>query len=456
MGVSNETGRAVYKTTLIEKIAYGMGDVACNVVFAITSSLLVYFYTNVVGVSAGLVGSILLWSRIFDGISDLTMAQITDKVNSKLGKYRCWALWMAIPYAISAILLVCVPGNATTTVQAAYIFITYNLCTTVCYTALNLPYSSLAPTMTNDDQDLAKLNLFRMSMSPIGNLIITALTLPFIRVMGDDRRAWILVTTIYGVIAVAMLLWTFAASKERFHPAAAKETEGLPFAQRLGALFRNKYFIMLTFTMIAVSLYQNVNGACTTYYAQYMLGNREVMGILQTAEKIPWIIGVICMAPFIRRFGKRNMVLFGAALCAASMILVLVAPTSYPMLITAAILRGFGESPFYGCIFTMLADVIEYGHWKTGLRVHALVFSAFTVGQKLGGGIAAWAIGKLMDASGFTGLEVEIPSAVAMVKNLYIWGSVAAWGAVVVIMLFYHLDKQYDGIVADLAKRENA
>ena len=126
------------------------------------------------------------------------------------------------------------------------------------------------------------------------------------------------------------------------------------------------------------------------------------------------------------------------------------------MLITAAILRGFGESPFYGCIFTMLADVIEYGHWKTGLRVHALVFSAFTAGQKLGGGIAAWAIGKLMDASGFTGLEVEIPSAVAMVKNLYIWGSVAAWGAVVVIMLFYHLDKQYDGIVADLAKRENA
>lgn len=448
------TGRVVYRTSLIEKVAYGMGDVACNVVFAITSSLLVYFYTNVAGVSAALVGTILLASRIFDGISDLMMAQITDKVNSPLGKYRSWVLWMAVPYAVSAVLLVCVPGNSSTAVQAAYIFITYNLCTTVCYTALNLPYSSLAPTMTNDDQDLAKLNLFRMSMSPIGNLIITALTLPFIRLMGGDRRAWIIVTAIYGVIAIAMLLWTFFGTKERFHPAAAKETEGLPFSQRLKALFANRYFIILTLTMISVSLYQNVNGTCTTYYAQYLLGNPEGMGILQTAEKIPWIIGVIILAPFIRRFGKRNLVLGGALLCVASMALVLIAPTSYPMLLAAAVMRGFGEAPFYGCIFTMLADAIEYGHWKTGLRVHALVFSAFTVGQKLGGGIAAWVIGHLMEASGFTGKEVEIASAVAMVKNLYIWGSVIAWGAVAGLMLIYHLDKQYDTIISDLAKRE--
>jgi Na+/melibiose symporter-like transporter len=129
-----------------------------------------------------------------------------------------------------------------------------------------------------------------------------------------------------------------------------------------------------------------------------MLGNPEGMGLLQTAEKIPWIIGVIILAPFIKKFGKRNMVLACAVLCVASMGLVLIAPTSYPMLLVAAVMRGFGEAPFYGCIFTMLADVIEYGHWKTGLRVHALVFSAFTVGQKLGGGLAAWIIGHLMEA----------------------------------------------------------
>lgn len=104
----------------------------------------------------------------------------------------------------------------------------------------------------------------------------------------------------------------------------------------------------------------------------------------------------------------------------------------------------------------MIADTIEFGHWKTGIRVHALLFSAFTVGQKFGGGVAGWLIGQLMDWSGFTGLVEEIPSAVAMVQNIYIWGTVIAWGAVVLCMLFYRLDKQYDSIVSDLAARGQA
>lgn len=444
------------KTTIAEKVAYGMGDVACNVVFALTSGLVVYFYTNVIGISAALVGTILLLSRIFDGISDLLIAQLMDKINSKHGKARAWILWMSIPYGLSAVALFAVPANATAMVQAIYIFITYNLCTTVVYTALNLPYASMAPMMTNDDQDLSKLNLFRMSMSPIGNMIVTALTLPFINRLGGDQRAWIIVTVIYSIIAFAMLMWTFFGCKERVHSTAAKEAADLPFTKRLGAALRNKYFVMLILAMIAVSLYQNVNGTCSTYYAQYVLGNPELMGMMQTAEKIPWILGVIMLAPFLAKFGKRNMVLAGAVLCVAAQVMLIFAPASYPLVLASAVLRGLGEAPFYGCIFTMIADTIEFGHWKTGIRVHALLFSAFTVGQKFGGGIAGWAIGQLMELSGFTGLVQEIPAAVEMVKNLYIYGTIVAWGAVVLFMIGYQLDKKYDGIVADLAKREAA
>lgn len=443
-----------FKTSIAEKIAYGMGDVACNVVFALTSGLVTYFYTNVIGISAALVGTILLLSRIFDGISDLVIAQLMDKVNSKHGKARAWILWMSIPYGLTAIALFAVPATATTAVQAIYIFVTYNLCTTVVYTALNLPYASMAPMMTNDEGDLSKLNLFRMSMSPIGNMIVTACTLPFINMLGGDQRAWIIVTIIYSIIAFGMLMWTFFGCKERFHSEAAKEAEGLPFLTRLGAALRNKYFIMLILSMIAVSLYQNVNGTCSTYYAQYILGNAELMGIMQTVEKIPWILGVIVLAPFIERFGKRNLVLLGAVLCVVAQVLLLFAPANFTVILVSAALRGLGEAPFYGCIFTMIADTIEFGHWRTGIRVHALLFSAFTVGQKFGGGVAGWAIGQLMDRSGFTGLVEEIPSAVAMVQNIYIWGTIIAWGAVAVFMIFYHLDKQYNGIVADLAARE--
>ena len=148
--------------------------------------------------------------------------------------------------------------------------------------------------------------------------------------------------------------------------------------------------------------------------------------------------------------------LAGAVLCVAAQAILIVAPANYTLVLVSAALRGLGEAPFYGCIFTMIADTIEFGHWKTGIRVHALLFSAFTVGQKFGGGIAGWAIGQMMDASGFTGLASEIPSAVHMVQNLYIYGTIIAWAAVVIFMLFYRLDQQYDSIVADLAKRSEA
>ena len=121
---------------------------------------------------------------------------------------------------------VCVLSAAGTgAVQAIYIFITYNLCTTVVYTALNLPYGAMAPLMTNDEQDLAKINLFRMSMSPIGYLIVSAATLPIINRMGGDQAAWIKVTIIYSLVAIALLLWCFLGTKERVQMQAAEEAE---------------------------------------------------------------------------------------------------------------------------------------------------------------------------------------------------------------------------------------
>lgn len=442
-----------FKTSLMEKIAYGMGDTACNVVFAITSSLIVYFYTNVIGMSAALVGTILLVSRVFDGISDLLIAQIVDKVNSPKGKARAWILWMAAPYGIASVLMFCVPPHSSTMVQAIYVFITYNLCTTGVYTALNLPYSNLAPMMTRNDDDLAKLNLFRMAMSPIGNLIVTALTLPFINMLGGGQKAWITVCAVYSIVAFFMLLFCYKGCQERFHTDAAKEAEAMPFAQRLKATLKNKYFIVLTLTMMAVALYQNVNGTVATYYAQYMLNNVEIMGVMQSFENIPKIIAIICLAPFIKKFGKRNLVLAGAILTMVAQLTLLAVPANPAFVAAVAAIRGIGKAPLFGCVFTMMADVVNYGHWKTGVRVQALIFSAATVGQKFGGGITGAIIGQLMDKSGFTGLAQEIPSAVAMVENLYIWGTVFAWAIIIGLMLAYKLEKNYDGMIRDMENK---
>lgn len=131
--------RGNVKTSLFEKISYGMGDVACNVVFALTSGLVTYFYTNVMSVSAGLVGMIMLLSRFFDGFSDLAIGVIMDKVHSKHGRGRAWVLLDDDSLRCNRRCAVLSAAASDGIAQALYIFVTYNLCTTVVYTALNLP-----------------------------------------------------------------------------------------------------------------------------------------------------------------------------------------------------------------------------------------------------------------------------------------------------------------------------
>lgn len=403
-GMQNSVDEANVRTSIFEKVSYGMGDVACNVVFALTSGLVTYFYTNVMSVSAAMVGMIMLFSRVFDGLSDVAIGLIMDKVHSKHGRGRVWALWMAIPYGVTAVALFCLPANATAAVQAIYIFITYNLCTTVVYTALNLPYGAMAPLMTRNEQDLAKINLFRMAMSPIGNMIVSAATLPIINRMGGDQAAWIKVTLIYSVVAIVLLLWCFFGTKERVRTQAAQESEKLPVGVRFGALIHNKYFLLILISALFLAVYQTVNGTCATYYAQYILGNNEY-SVLNLAENIPQVIVIMILAPFIKKFGKRNLVLWGAILIAVAQLLLLFVPANPTFAAVIAAIRGIGKAPLFDCIFTMMADVVNYGHCKTGVRVQALIFSAATVSQKFGGGIAGAVVGWLMDASGFTGLE---------------------------------------------------
>lgn len=374
--------------------------------------------------------------------TEISRARLSAKATPRADQPACSAATCSAVCVLSA--------AGTGAVQAIYIFITYNLCTTVVYTALNLPYGAMAPLMTNDEQDLAKINLFRMSMSPIGYLIVSAATLPIINRMGGDQAAWIKVTIIYSLVAIALLLWCFLGTKERVQMQAAEEAEKLPLSTRFGALLKNKYFLLTMCSTLCLAMYQTINGTCATYYAQYVLGNNEYFSALNMAETIPQIAVIMILAPFIKKFGKRNLVLAGSIIIVIAQLALLAAPANPTWAIAVAALRGLGKAPLFGCCFTMTADIVNYGHWKTGVRVQALVFSASTFGQKFGGGIAGALVGNLMDKSGFTGLAQEIPSAVAMVKNLYIWGAVVAWALIAIIMFAYKLDKEYDGIMADM------
>lgn len=434
-----------------EKFSYGLGDVACNVVFALTMSLSTYFYTNVVGMSAALVGTILLLSRVFDGISDLIIGVLVDRTKSRHGKARAWVLWMIVPYALSAVLLFMVPSNATTAIQCIYVFITYNLAVTFVYTALNLPYGTLAALMTRDQNERSILNIYRMGMAPIGNMIVTAMTLPLINRLGGDQKAWITVTIVYSIIAMIMLLACFLNCKERVHIPATEKKDRVPIGVGLKSMLHNKYWRLVTLLCLCWALYTTLNGTMLTYYAQYELGNNELMSLISIVEKLPSIIVTIAIAPMIKRFGKRNLSLIGAVVALAGTAITLFNPTNLTFVLVGAALKGAGVGPIGATIFSMMADAIEYGHWYTGIRTEGLIFSAATVGYKIGGGLTSAFIGFVLEAAGFDGkAALLLPSAHSAISGLYLLMPFVAWGLMALFLWMYKLDKEYPQIMQEL------
>lgn len=449
--VESRSGDAV-KIRIGEKVAYGSGDVACNVVFALTMSLATYFYTNVIGMSAALVGTILMLSRLFDGASDVIIGLLVDKTKSRFGKARAWVLWMTVPYGLSAVLMFMVPANATTVIQAIYVFITYNFAVTIVYTALNLPYGTLAALMTRDQNERSLLNVFRMSMAPAGNLIVTALTLPLINRLGGDQKAWITVTVIYAVIAMILLLVCFFGCKERVHIPAVPDDEKVSMGTSFRCMLSNKYWWMVTLMFFGWSVYTTLNGTMLTYYSQYQLGNNELMSIISIVEKLPSILVTIALAPFIKKFGKRNLSLAGAIVSLSGAAIMLISPQNLTFVLIGAALKGAGVGPLGATVYAMMADAIEYGHWRTGVRTEGLLFSAATVGYKIGGGLTSAGIGFVLEAAGFDGKSAvyQTASAHSAISALYLFLPFAAWGMLAVLLWRYKLDKEYSKVIGEL------
>lgn len=277
------------------RISYGLGDTACNIVFGMITALLTLFYTDYCGIPVVTVGLVMLISRIFDGSSDVIMGIIVSKTKSKWGKARPWILWMSVPYVLCAVAMFCVPHSSSTTVQFWYIFVTYNLCTTVCYTAINVPYGTLSTMMTRSSHERDLLSVVRMSLSPIGKIIAVTFTMPVIKLFGNDQAAWIKTMSIWCAIALALLVICFVRCKETVNfEAAQQEQPKVPASRALKALLGNPYFWATLVLWTVTCVHTTIIGTDLPYYCKYVLGNDEwYYSVIYTSEIVALIVGAL-------------------------------------------------------------------------------------------------------------------------------------------------------------------
>lgn len=447
------------RVTGFEKFAFGCGEISTNIVFTIATSLLVTFYTDAVHVNPAIIGLIIAVSQVFNGISDITAGFIIDRTRSKYGRARVWMLRMSVPYAIAAVLLMKVPAHVGQLAQAIYIFITYNLMLTIVYTMFQLPFATTMTYMTRSQEERSKINIIRMAMSPIGNILITLVYTKILAVMPNggaaNQQNWIILTAIYASAAAALMLFCFACVRERVEVLDEYGEEKVPLKEAVPALFKNKYFIMLFLFFVAFAMYQTFSGTVTTYYCKWIMGDMTIIGNVNTACYGITIIATLLLGKVMHLTTKRNWCILGALFIIAGSVIVLVGPTSVTIVTIGGLLRGIGMTPILGMIFTMIADAIEYGQWKIGLRTAGAIQSAATSGQKFGQGIGSALIGGIMASSGYDGsLTVQSQPALDMISNMFVWGVTALGILMILVLLFYKLDKEYPMIMKELLERE--
>lgn len=438
-----------------EKLAYSGGDLASNLVMVLTGVFVTFFYTDTLGLNVGIVGMIMLVSKIFDGFTDVFMGYLMDKTRSRHGKARPWLLWLAVPFGVCTAALMTVPHLGDTG-KYIYIFITYNLSSTFLYTAINIPYGALNSLMTRDQEQRASINSIRMIMAEVGAMVINGLTLPFVNAVGgsESQKAWIIVASVYGAVASLLFLICFAKTRERVH-VATEEDRSISLIKTLKVLFKNNYWVLLCVIWVVTVLSLAMSGYVGIYYAKYILHNEELYGLLTVVEELVVIAAMVFTMPLIKKFGKRNLALAGAIIEVISQLLMLLNPTSYQWLLVCGGLRGIGSAPLMSTIFAMLADTIEYGQWKTGVRIEGTLYSANTFGAKIGGGIGTAIAAGILSAASYDGLAAEqTESALRAIFGLYFWVPIIMGIFIIFLYTRYHLDKEYPKIMSELEERE--
>lgn len=362
------------KVSLGEKICYGVGDIGANLVWTTVASFLTIYCTDVAGIAAGVVGTLMLIARLFDGVSDLFMGIIIDKTNTRWGKARPWVLWSAPPLVISLIMIFTVPDLGANG-KAIYLLLVYIFLAAVCFTASNLSYNTMLSLVTTEQHDRNVMNTIRFEFTMIAQLVINVITIPLVHFLGNGQRGWTCMSIVYAIVALGMFITTFAGTKERYKPikketTAKKKTHPL---KTIKTLCRNKYFILITLAFAVIYTSLGLTGGSRIYYAKYVLGDEMLNSTMTMFNYIPTILTIMLIPVFTKRFGKIKALFVGFLFYAAGLVLEIAGPVNLPMIYTGLVLQGIGHAALYSCLFAIVGDVVDYSEWKDGIREEELL-----------------------------------------------------------------------------------
>lgn len=445
---------------IMERTAYGFGNFANAFMFIAIAAFLTFYYTDVIGLNAGVIGTIMLVSRVFDGVTDLIMGYIIDHSKpTRFGKARKWLLKSCIPFAISGVIVFMVPQGADDILKYVFVFISYNVCNSLCYTAVAVSYNTIMVKITTNSMERGILGIFLMVFSTIGGLIVTGTCLKLVNIFGGDAAAWTKTIIVYGVLGLIAHMICIFGTKERVQNEAvldgADQKDTIGFLESIKYLFKNKYWLMFAGAFAIYWVGYTLMNAGHIYYAQYVLGNQGYQPMMANVIQVVTLVAMLVAFLPMKLLGKARSVRLGAVIAVISFALQIFANTNYTVILVCCALHGLGYGLFCAVIGGMNPDTLDYGTWKFGKDVTGMGVAAVSMGQKLGTGLGSAVFGLVLNMGGYDGTAAT--QSAAAIRSIYInYTYLPLICAILsfVLMLGYNLDKKLPEIQKQL--KDNA
>lgn len=443
-----------------QKIGYGSGDIAGNCVYALLTAFMMIYLTDTIGLSMGVVSTLIALSKVFDGVSDFFFGRMIDKTKTKMGKARPWMLWAYIGCAITLVACFSIPTSWGQTAQYIFFFLSYTLLNAVFFTANNIAYASLTALITKNTSERVQIGSFRFIFAFATKIVIEAVTIVAVGWLGGGVVGWRMIAIIYAIVGLITNTYSVFSVKEL--PVADEEMDEereeehkLTFLKSFKLLLKNKYYVIICCSYILTQLYASVIGM-GTYYAKYILGNEGLFSDLSLGINITMVVALTILPYVIKKMGGMyKLNIWGYVLAALGRVGVMVAAYmgSFPLMIAFTAVSTIGIAPLQGDLNALIACCSEHTTLTTGHRLEGMMYSCSSLGIKLGGALGTAICGWMLDAAGYIeNAAVQTASTVSMMQFLYLWMPIILNAAVGFLLVFLRVEKANEKLIAEKAK----
>ena len=424
------------------RIGYGIGDYAICLYWSGVSLYLLYFYTDVVGISPQMAGLIYAIGIAWDAITDPFMGYMAERTRTKMGSYRPYIYYGSIPLALSFVVLLWVPPFEGILLLSFLIVV--NLIHRTCFTIVSVPYSSLTARITDDSDERTKLTTARMLAASFGTFSISALAFPIVLYFGGGEEAlgFVYLGLIAGLVAVIILSITVYFVEERSFEFTKAE---LPNFSKVFKSVSNNYPFWIVFSaiLILISTYLMFNNNLI-YFSKYALGFHEYQGLILGVLSGTNLLAIPIWAFLAIKVGKKNTWMISMAFLFVGFLIFYFYPISeLNELLYILGCIGFANGATGVLFWSMLPDTIEYGEWRTGIRTESSLYGFMTFAQKGAIAIAIAILGTVLTKIGFEPNKEQTAQTLSDLKSLMSIIPLIGVFISFVLVYFYPIDKKF-------------